>query len=175
MNRFISSALALFVVILCSSTALAFDEGTISVGAQSSGFKYSSLDVDGVGASSTDIELSVGYFFRENLEIGLIFGSHTDDDDINGSSSYTIFMPNFMVYFPVDENYISLGLAFENASGDLEGSSFNFGAGYVLMINDRLSFNMGFQYTTGDVDAGSGSVDFDGYMVSTGFSIYFSK
>ena len=173
MKKIIVVSLTFALCLFFSATSYAFEEGTIAIQARSTGFTYTSFDVEGVDASTTDIEIMAGYFFKENLELGLGFSNHSEDDDIFGSFSYTTFFPSIQVYFPTNENYLMLGLAYENTSGDVEGSSINVGAGYIIMIGQRASFDAGFQYTSGDVDVGLGSADFDGFALLTGFSLYF--
>ncbi len=173
MKRIIVVSLSFALCFFFAVTSFAFEEGTISLQTRSTGLTYTSLDVEGVDASSTDIEIMAGYFFQENFEVGLGFSNHSEDDDVFGSFSYTTFFPFIQVYFPTDKNYLMVGLAYENTSGDIEGSSINVGVGYIVMIGKNASFDAGFQYTSGDVEVGSGSADFDGFALLTGFSLYF--
>jgi len=78
MKRGIILCSALIAVVVFASTSLAFDEGIISLSTGSK-LQHTSIDMEGIDVTETDITLSAGYFIIENLEIGLLFASNTQN------------------------------------------------------------------------------------------------
>ena len=162
----------LVVVMAMAAPAIAFQKGTIRLGAGTGvlstggGFSTVSRDFDDGGDMDIDtLALGGGYFLTDTVELGFEFANM----DLGGSDINTIGL-NGKYYFPMGENslFAGGGFRFVDMGGD-DGSAFFITGGYNYMLRDYFSVDLYLALGQGDIDGD----DFDLTDIGITYSIYF--
>ena len=163
----------LVVVMAMAAPAMAFEKGTIRLGAGTGvlttggGFSTVSRDFD-TGGGPEDIDtIAIGgvYFLTDIVELGLEFANI----DLGGSDINTLGV-NGRYHFPMGENSLYAGGGLRLVDfGDADGSAIFVTGGYNYMLRDYFSIDFYLTLGQGDLDGN----DFDMTDIGITYSVYF--
>ncbi len=163
----------LVVVMAMAAPALAFQKGTIRLGAGTGvlttggGLSTVSRDFDSGGDMDIDtLAIGGGYFLTDVVELGLEFANI----DMNGGDINTLGI-NGRYHFPMGDNslYAGGGLRFVDF-GDTDGTGIFVTGGYNYMLRDYFSIDFYLTLGQGDLDGN----DFDLTDIGITYSVYFN-
>jgi hypothetical protein len=144
--------------------AMAFEKGTIRLGAGTggSGFSTTTLDRDAAGDFDIDvIAIGGGYFLTDVIELTLDFANV----DLGGSD-FNSFGLGGRYHFPMGENSLYAGGGFQMLEfGPDDGDAIFITGGYNYMFRDYFSIDFYLTYGQGR--------DFDLTDLGITYSIYF--
>ncbi len=164
----------LVMVVAMAAPAMAFEKGTIRLGAGTgllgtgSGFSTLSLDADAGGSDDFDVlAVEVGYFITDTLELAFEF---SNVDIFSGIIEIDGFGVAGKYYFPMDENSLFAGGGFQTFDfAGADGDYFFITGGYNYMLKEYFSIDFYLSLGQGDVNGN----DFDATDIGITYSVYF--
>lgn len=163
----------LVMVVAMAAPAMAFQKGTIRLGAGSgivntgTGFTSLSLDYDAGGSDDFDtMAVELGYFVTDVVEVvfdystfDLGFGFEIDGFGLGGN-----------YYFPMGDNSLFVGGSFQTIDFlGFDGDAIFVTGGFNYMLRDYFSIDFYLRIGQGDIDG----VDFDATDLGVTYSVYF--
>ena len=163
----------LVLTVAMAAPAMAFEKGTIRLGAgtglinTSSGFQTRTLDPD-VG-SSVDYDtlgFELGYFLTDTVEVVVDFSNV----DVFGGAEVDGFGLTGKYYFPMGKNTIYAGGGIQSFDvGGTDGDVIFVTGGYNYMLKDYFSIDFYLALGQGDENGN----DFDMTDIGVTYSVYF--
>jgi hypothetical protein len=163
----------LVAAVAMAAPAMAFEKGTIRLGAGTgvfstgAGFSTTSRDFDSGGGPEDIDTLAIGggYFLTDVVELGLEYANI----DLDGNDISTIGL-NGRYYFPMGENSLFAGGGFRLVDiGQNDGSAIFVTGGYNYMLRDYFSIDFYLTLGQGDLDGD----DFNLTDIGITYSVYF--
>ena len=163
----------LVLTVAMAAPAMAFEKGTVRLGAgsglvsTSSGFQARTIDPDAGGSFDYDtLGFELGYFLTDTVELVLEFSNldigGADIDGLGFSGKY---------YFPMGENSLYAGGGFQSFDlGGNDGDVIYITGGYNYMFRDYFSIDIYLSLGQGDENGN----DFDMTDLGVTYSVYFN-
>lgn len=162
----------LVMVVAMAAPAMAFEKGTIRLGAgtgllsSGTGFSTTSIDPDTGGSVDIDVlAFDLGYFLTDSVELGFQYATVSlEGDDID-----TLGLAG-KYYIPMGENSIYVGGGFQTLDfAGADGDAIFVTGGYNYMLRDYFSIDFYLMLGQGDIEG----EDFDMTNLGVTYSIYF--
>lgn len=156
--------LTLFAACVAFAASAQISQGTILVGG-SSNFNFTSYNEDAGDGSQLDLAVRGGYFFAENLAVGLNLGYSKWSEDDDAQTAIGLFGRYYV------NGKIIVGAGFNSIKfGDVSGSELGLEAGYAIFANDAVAIEPTLNFT-------SFGGDFEGsaFGLRVGISVYLGR
>ncbi|WKZ61202.1 MAG: hypothetical protein QY309_06890 [Cyclobacteriaceae bacterium] len=156
--------LTLFAAITVFAASAQIEQGTIIINGASS-FDFTSYNEDAGDFSEFNVGVKGGYFFAENLAVGLNLSLYkfSEADDA------WVGIGPFARYYFDGKIFAGAGFLFEKA-GEASASQIPLEVGYAIFLNDAVAIEPNLNYTLfgGDREGGA-------FGLNVGISVYLGR